>query len=489
MGKRKYEQDSGDSDFQSNYTSKRVGQASKKRTKPANEPPSSAVLHARTAHIINQTEINPIRTALLAWFSTVHDSRQMPWRKAFNPSLTPDEKAQRAYEVWISEIMLQQTQVATVIPYYNRWMEKFPTIHALANASIDEVNALWKGLGYYSRASRLLAGAKKAVGDFGGRLPNNAKDLQTHIPGIGRYSAGAISSIAYGENAPVLDGNVTRLLSRFLALNAPPKAKSTLDTLWSAAGAMVAGLSVIGPDAQFPGDVNQALIELGSTVCKVRDPNCDSCPLRPWCTAATNPTLAPAPAQLPDIEDLCTLCAPLPDGADASSFPMRAEKKKAREELDIVCLLEWRRGSDRRFLLVRRPQGGLLAGLSEFPTSANVSTKITPAKQNKIPAQLLADLVGGGGIQKIETMGEVVHIFSHIKKTYRVLWAVLDKTDDPPAPCGEGSPCWVPFDDVADKKLVGMLRCSSLLIAPNSIGTGVVKIWNLCKSRWDEEEE
>jgi A/G-specific adenine glycosylase len=193
--------------------------------------------------------------------------------------------------------MLQQTQVATVIPYYTQWMEKFPTIRDLAAADIDTVNCLWKGLGYYSRAARLLAGAQKVVTNFSGRLPANATSLEKEIPGIGRYryqhstvliaavyiltlrpSAGAICSIAYGICAPVLDGNVQRLLSRVLALHVSPKAKKTLDILWDGAEAMVEG-------SDRPGDVNQALIELGSTVCKVRDPICESCPLSDGCRA------------------------------------------------------------------------------------------------------------------------------------------------------------------------------------------------------------
>ncbi|KAJ7057825.1 DNA glycosylase [Mycena amicta] len=455
MGKRKYEESDDDSD----YASKRGSR--KKRTRSPTPP--SASLHAKSTHIINKTDIDSIRTALLEWYATVHESRNMPWRKPFNPSLGPEDRAQRAYEVWVSEIMLQQTQVATVIPYYNRWMNKFPTIHELARASIDEVNALWKGLGYYSRASRLLAGANKAVSDFDGKLPDNSKDLQAHIPGIGRYS-GAISSIAYGENAPVLDGNVTRLLSRLLALHAPPKGKPTLDVLWNAATAMVEGLSA----TQYPGDVNQALIELGSTVCKVRDPNCDGCPLRSWCTA--NGGAAPTPS--PDIEDLCTLCVPLPDGADVTSYPMRADKKKAREELDVVCVVEWRQRSDRRFLLVRRPEGGLLAGLDEFPTSEIVSATLSAVKQAQIPHKIIPSFLKGAKIKKVEAMGDVLHVFSHIKKTYRVQWVLLQSTPEPPQSVKGKSSIWVAFDDVVDK----------------NIGTGVVKIWNLCKSKWEVED-
>lgn len=172
---------------------------------------------------------------------------------------------------------------------------RFPTIHDLAASDIETVNSLWKGLGYYSRAARLLSGAQKVVKDLDGRLPDNAKDMQAEISGIGRYSAGAICSIAYNQCVPVvgllctfrfrvltdgsqLDGNVIRLLTRFLALYAPPKAKQVQDILWAGAEAFVDGSS-------HSGDINQALIELGSTVCKVRDPVCGNCPLRAWCRA------------------------------------------------------------------------------------------------------------------------------------------------------------------------------------------------------------
>ncbi|KAF8633052.1 hypothetical protein AX15_001531 [Amanita polypyramis BW_CC] len=233
-----------------------------------------------------------------------------------------------------------------------------------------------------------------------GRLPDNAKDLQDKVPGIGRYSAGAICSIAYGERVPVLDGNVHRLLSRFLAVHAQPKAKSTLDLLWEAAAKLVqVGDSPEARDLEakedsatemartrYPGDINQALIELGSTVCKVRDPQCDTCPLRKWCCAyeLTNGMTdgSRRTGAIPDMEGQCTLCEPIPGEHAVTIYPMRVDRKKAREELDIVNVIEWcssPASKDRWFLLVRRPENGLLAGLYEFPTSADVSKSISSA--------------------------------------------------------------------------------------------------------------
>ncbi|KAJ7810132.1 DNA glycosylase [Mycena leptocephala] len=461
--------------------------------------------HAKSAHVMKAADVPSIRAALVQWYSTVHTSRNMPWRKPYNPKLGPEERAQRAYEVWISEIMLQQTQVATVIPYYNRWLEKFPTIRDLANATIDEVNSLWKGLGYYSRASRLLAGAKKAVDDYGGRLPDNAKDMQANIPGIGRYSAGAICSIAYGEKVPVLDGNVNRLLSRFLALHAPPKAKATLDILWNAASAMVQDLGSSS---------------VGSTVCKVRDPNCETCALHTWCSAYTATQVNSPIIPVIDIEDLCKICEPLTDDAAVTAYPMKADKKKAREELDIVNVIEWRSGSNRQFLLVRRPEGGLLAGLDEFPTSPNVPAAISQAQQLKIPQEILSTLLHRSErvldvtrksvsnpsnislrITKVQPVGDVVHVFSHIKKTYRVQWVLLEGTPDPPQLAltnalekntnvrknkGKGKP------GKTDKESDVVIPCSTWVplnaVATKNIGTGVVKVWNLCRTLWEEEE-
>ncbi|KAH7908403.1 DNA glycosylase [Hygrophoropsis aurantiaca] len=482
-----------------------------------NEDHESAhsIPHAVSVHVVNSQIINEIRMALLAWYDKVHETRGMPWRKPFDASLGVEERAQRAYEVWISEIMLQQTQVVTVIPYYNRWMEKFPTIRDLAASDIEVVNNLWKGLGYYSRAARLLKGAQKAVADFGGRLPDNAKDMEAQIPGVGRYSAGAVCSIAYNQCAPVLDGNVQRLLSRFLALHAPPKSKQTLDILWTAAEAFV-------ERSARPGDINQALIELGSTVCKVRDPACSECPLQLWCEAykrscqqVDDEVVAEA-----EIEELCSLCQPLPQGEVGlvTIYPMKVARKKAREELDSVNVIEWRNEdkSKRLFLLVRRPEGGLLAGLHEFPTVSNISGAAASASALLKTAGTLvekylvhppppfnlkisnAPLGAGVRITQIKPAGDVLHVFSHIRKTYRAQWVVLEGGTDPPELTftsststgkpqksrgkakGKGKAChnsdadtpesarWIPLDAVED----------------SNIGTGVLKVWNQVKALW-----
>ncbi|KAH6900898.1 A/G-specific adenine DNA glycosylase [Coprinopsis sp. MPI-PUGE-AT-0042] len=438
--------------------------------------------HPVSTHIVSKAP--EIRVALLKWFDTVRDARGMPWRKPFDRSHSREQSSQRAYEVWISEIMLQQTQVATSLTTSAR----FPTIKDLAAADIDDVNALWKGLGYYSRASRLLAGAQKVVEELDGLLPNNAKDMEAKIPGIGRYSAGAICSIAYGEKVPVLDGNVTRLLSRFLALYANPKAKGAQDILWAGAEAMV---RVKGKpkdlDYENPGDINQALIELGSTVCKPRDPDCGSCPLSPWCSAYQQSRPIDTPIDVPDIEEMCTLCEPIPSPISIVDFPMKVEKKKAREEVDVVNIVEWRKDGERWFLLVKRPEKGLLAGLQEFPTRSDVGS---PSRRNwkhwrEQPC-----------VKKIEPIGDVLHVFSHVKKTYRTQWVVLEGGErPPPLRVPESSePSQTVAKGKGKKKASRVPEDSTAAIvakwvreedvAQANTSTGVVKIWKLAQSHW-----
>lgn len=519
--------DNSDSSYDETSRVKATQKTRKTRKKDHENDGSTAVNsisesgHSVSMHVISAVE--PMRIALLEWYDKVHDARKMPWRKKFDPSLDVEGRGQRAYEVWISEIMLQQTQVATVIPYYNKWMAKFPTINDLAASDIETVNSLWKGLGYYSRAARLLSGAQIAVKEFHGRLPDNAKDMEAKIPGVGRYSAGAITSIAYNHCAPVLDGNVHRLLSRFTALHAQPKSKRTLDVLWKGAESFIT-------QSKRPGDINQALIELGSTVCAVRDPVCSDCPLRLWCKAyqRTQPTASHTGAIEGDIEELCLVCDPIPSDEDSGSvtiFPMKAERKKPREELDSVNVIEWRsrNSRDRWFLLVRRPQGGLLAGLHEFPTLPNLSgAKASASNMAQIPYTLLQELLmhppssssdkepmkfksdNVPKVIQVMSAGDVVHVFSHIKKTYRVQWVLLEGDELPQlrtavtpdqATRKNGNRARNPkgkhqVSEVSEVKLNTNSQTSSAQWVPltqvedTNIGTGVLKVWKLAEKLW-----
>jgi len=202
------------------------------------------------------------REALLTWYDRC--KRDLPWRRGAD-----------AYAVWLSEVMLQQTRVETVLPYFEKFLERFPTVELLALAPEEEVLSLWSGLGYYRRARQLHAAAQRIASR--GAFPRTVEELR-ELPGIGKYTASAVASIAFGVASPVLDGNVERVLSRFLALEGNPKAAGTRDVLRRAASEFLA--------AERPGDSNQALMELGATVCVPRNPRCPQCPIERGCLAS-----------------------------------------------------------------------------------------------------------------------------------------------------------------------------------------------------------
>jgi len=214
--------------------------------------------------------IRRLRGPLLRWYR--RHRRDLPWRATRDP-----------YAIWVSEIMLQQTQVATVLPYYRRFLERFPSVQDLAAASEEAVLSIWSGLGYYRRARALHAAAREILDRYDGRVPEDASELRS-LPGVGRYTAGAIASMAFGREEPVLDGNVRRVLCRVRGLSGRNEAE-----LWEIALALVRG--------DGPGDLNQALMELGARVCTPRSPGCAHCPVRTWCMAAAsgNPEAHPAP--------------------------------------------------------------------------------------------------------------------------------------------------------------------------------------------------
>jgi len=255
------------------------------------------------------------RRRLRAWYAD--HARDLPWRRNRDP-----------YAIWISEIMLQQTQVATGRPYFERFVGRFPTIAALAAAEEQEVLRLWEGLGYYRRARQLHQAARLVASEHDGVFPRDA-ELVRRLPGIGRYTAGAILSIAFDARQPILEANTLRLFSRLLAYRGQPASTEGQRLLWAMAEAVLPQRHV--------GRFNQALMELGSTVCLVRGPLCDACPAAPLCRARTEglQTSIPAPKPKPLSE--------------------------ARHE---VALIVRRRG---RVLLVRCPEGGRWAGLWDFP--------------------------------------------------------------------------------------------------------------------------
>ncbi|NXL43774.1 MUTYH glycosylase, partial [Podilymbus podiceps] len=394
-------------------------------------------------------EAEALRRNLLAWYDK--RKRDLPWRRL--AAAEPDAD-RRAYAVWVSEIMLQQTQVATVIDYYNRWMQKWPTLQALAQASLEvsiagarcspcphssssnpvlcllrqEVNELWAGLGYYSRGKRLQEAARKVVSELAGQMPRTAEDLQKLLPGVGRYTAGAIASISYGQATGVVDGNVIRVLCRLRCIGADSSSPAVIDRLWDMANALV--------DRSRPGDFNQALMELGATVCVPKGPLCGECPVKQHCRARHR-KLFGKPAPVPDVEDCgkcvggCPLCPPATEPWDSSlgvtNFPRKAPKKQPRVMRTATCVLE-RRGCHGapEYLIVQRPSSGLLAGLWEFP-SLPLAQDLQEEQQREALADHLQAWLGqpvaAGDLQFV---GEVVHIFSHIHQTYVVYSLPLD---------------------------------------------------------------
>jgi A/G-specific adenine glycosylase len=229
-----------------------------------------------------------LAAALLRWFDA--EKRDLPWRSSRDP-----------YAIWVSEVMLQQTQVETVKPYWLRFMERFPTIADLAGAELDEVLAEWQGLGYYRRARGLHQAAQAVMAQHGGQLPDDVAALRA-LPGVGDYTAGAVASMAFGLRAPAVDGNVNRVVTRLFAIPGDPRQGDSRRSVHAHAAALV--------PAERPGDFNQALMELGSRICTPR-PACPSCPVRAHCAAyaAGQPTAYPERRPAPPPRDRLHACA------------------------------------------------------------------------------------------------------------------------------------------------------------------------------------
>jgi A/G-specific adenine glycosylase len=264
----------------------------------------------------------PIAKSLLKWFGA--HARDLPWRRTRDP-----------YAIWISEVMLQQTQVKTVIPYWERWMKRLPNVHALARASEHRVLKLWEGLGYYSRARNLQRAAKLIVANHAGEFPSDFEAV-LNLPGIGRYTAGAVCSIAFNQPHPVVDGNVMRVLTRLFAIRGNPKERHTNDKLWFLAANLVTVAQRIDPDHGCS-HLNQSLMELGATICLPQNPRCYECPVRKLCVARTTARVARFPES-----------------------PQRASAVKRR----VAAFVFERSG---RFLVRQRPTGVINQRLWEFP--------------------------------------------------------------------------------------------------------------------------
>lgn len=278
-----------------------------------------------------------ISTNLLVWYERA--KRPLPWRKTKDP-----------YKIWISEIMLQQTQVDTVLPYYERWLKSFPGVRRLAAAPLARVLKLWEGLGYYARARNLHKTAKIVTRKFHGKFPAQAAELRK-LPGIGRYTAGALASIAFNQPEPILDGNVKRVLSRLFALKEAVDTQAGEKRLWEISRQLVSGAK------GSYGDFNQALMELGALVCLPENPRCSACPVKTLCKAHRLKR--------------------------ETEFPVKLRNQKT-EELKTVALVAWKNG---RVLLEKQPLQSRWGGLWMFPQWI--------LAHGKPPAEFLRKKAGG----------------------------------------------------------------------------------------------
>ncbi|PIQ95708.1 MAG: A/G-specific adenine glycosylase [Nitrospinae bacterium CG11_big_fil_rev_8_21_14_0_20_56_8] len=332
-----------------------------------------------------------IRKALLTWYRK--EKRDLPWRNTGDP-----------YHIWVSEMMLQQTQVKTVIPYYQRWLETFPTVEDLAEAQSSRVLKLWEGLGYYSRARNFHAAARIVVREFGGKVPDSAEAI-LQLPGIGRYTAGAILSIAYDRRVPVLDGNVKRVLSRLFLIPGNRQIAGVEAVLWNKAEELL--------PRNHPGDFNQALMELGATVCLPKNPDCPLCPLSRVCRARK-------------------------ENAQAQ-FPASAKTTPA-QKIQVSAAVIQKGG---KTFIQQRPHKGLMGGLWEFP-GGKLQDSESPEEciRREIREELGVDIRVG------EKLMTVRHSYTQFRVTLHVFRCTLNNGRLRPTQCEQWR--WVPPEDLED---------------------------------------
>lgn len=297
---------------------------------------------------------------LLAWYDA--HKRNLPWRRDTDP-----------YRVWVSEIMLQQTRVEAVVPYYERWLQRFPDVQALADAPQDDVLKAWEGLGYYSRARNLQRGAQVVRERYSGQLPNSVSALR-ELPGIGAYTAGAVASIAFNRVEPAVDGNVRRVFCRLLDRAAIPNAELTA----------IVGAAI---DQERPGDFNQALMDLGATICTPRSPSCEECPLNLDCAAFRVGTQLERPGRKP-------------------------RKVVPERHFATAVIID---GSG-RVVVRQRSSDGLLGGLWEFP-SIGIEPGVDPVRA----ARTFAREHTGVRVSRARVLADITHTFSHFRAHYHAV--------------------------------------------------------------------
>lgn len=344
---------------------------------------------------------------LLAWYDAA--AIALPWRGADDP-----------YRVWLSEIMLQQTQIETVKPYYARFLAAYPTVHALAAASLDDVIKMWEGLGYYSRARNLHRAAQHVAFALDGVWPSTVEGLLT-LPGVGRYTAGAIASIAFGQVAPVLDGNVIRVLTRLYDDDRDVTTTVMQADLWARAAAAL--------PTDRPGDHNQAVMDLGRLVCTPRAPRCETCPVRRHCRSCAHGTQAQRPVK---------------------------PKKAPTPHYDVAAGMIWDESG--RLLIAQRPAEGLLGGLWEFPGGKREPGETLAAcLQRELREELAIEVTVG------DLFCVVQHAFTHFRITLHAF--TCQHTSGQPQLIGVQAVAWVTPADLeryafgkADRAVITELR-------------------------------
>jgi A/G-specific adenine glycosylase len=355
-----------------------------------------------------------ISKPLLAWYRK--NRRQLPWRDDPHP-----------YAVWVSEIMLQQTRVETVLPYFERWMRRFASIESLAQASQQEVLNYWEGLGYYSRARNLHRAAREVVEQHNGRLPGDVRSLRS-LPGIGPYTAGAIASIAFGLDEPLVDGNVRRVLARLHNLDIPVDSAEGEKRLWALAREML-------PPGRA-GDYNQALMELGALVCTPLEPACEGCPLADGCQA-----------RLLGLQ---------------AERPIRSARAKMPHYVVTAAVIR-REGT---VLIAQRPQDGLLGGLWEFPGG-----KLEPGEdlQTCLRREISEEL--GARVEVGVSLGTYRHAYTHFKVTLHAFDCRLAPADQAIQHNGVEAVRWVRPESLGDFPMGKIDRqISDLLVAERGDG-------------------
>jgi A/G-specific adenine glycosylase len=322
---------------------------------------------------------------LIAW-QRVHGRHDLPWQNTRDP-----------YRIWLSEIMLQQTQVATVIPYYARFLERFPDVEALAAAPLDDVMALWAGLGYYSRARNLHRCAQVVSQQHGGQFPSTVDEL-AQLPGIGRSTAAAIASFAFGARATILDGNVKRVLARVFGIDGFPGEKRVENAMWTLAESLL-------PDAAHPDDVTaytQGLMDLGATLCVRGKPDCGRCPFAADCVAKVSGRQRELPAARPK-----------------KAVPTRKTWMLVLKDGDAI-------------LLEKRPPTGIWGGLWSLPEAPDEASL----------ASLALDFGGAGSLQRLAPL---THTFTHFKLDIEPR---LGETSASRNSASDAQTVWAPLSDI-----------------------------------------